>query len=204
MKAKHYTTFPLLFIIAVSFFLQQCNNEHSDSGATTKAEPTTIEEPETAEVSSVRDTTEETIDTSSTIIEKTAIVKEKPKSKVVNVPLSLIITNLASPTAPIMVGLYGTKNDFPNPKDQLKEYKFKPKGNQHTAKITGLKFGTYAIAIYQDENSDGKIGKNFMGIPTEGYAFSNNIKPTVKAPSFKDCKFEYTASSHTVNMTMLK
>ena len=126
------------------------------------------------------------------------------KTKTHHEPLTLIIENLKSSTATVFVGLYGTKNDFPNPKDQLKEYKFKPHGTQLTAQISNLQFGTYAIALYQDENSNGKIDKNFLGIPTERYALSNNYKPTVKAPSFKDCKFEYTAKSNKVNMTMLK
>ena len=44
----------------------------------------------------------------------------------VAVPLTLIITNLASATGPVVIGVYGKKNKFPDPKDQLKEYKFTP------------------------------------------------------------------------------
>lgn len=120
------------------------------------------------------------------------------------IPLTLIINNLKSPNAPVIVGAYGTENEFPDPKDQLKEYKFTPNGNQLIAKITNLKFGTYALAIYQDVNSNGKIDKNMIGIPTEPYAFSNNYRPKVKAPGFDNCKFEYDAKSNTVTMNLLK
>ena len=121
-----------------------------------------------------------------------------------SVPLTLIIKNLASPTAPITVGVYGTKNKFPDPKDQLKEYKFKPHGKVLTAKISDLKFGTYALALYQDVNSNGKIDKNFIGIPKEPYAFSNNFKPKLKAPDFDDCKFDYSAKANKLTMSMIK
>ena len=119
-------------------------------------------------------------------------------------PLTLIVNNLRSTTAPVTIGVYGTDNKFPDPKDQLKEYKFTPNGKQLTAKITNLKFGTYALAIYQDVNNNGKIDKTIIGIPTEPYAFSNNYKPTVKAPSFDDCKFEYNAKNNSVTMALLK
>ena len=43
--------------------------------------------------------------------------------------------------------------------------------------------------MYHDENKDGKINKNLILIPQEGYGFSNNIKPRFKAPSFKHAAF---------------
>jgi uncharacterized protein (DUF2141 family) len=121
-----------------------------------------------------------------------------------SVPLTIIVTNLASPTGPVIVGVYSSKNKFPDPKDQLKQYKFTPHDTQLTAQITDLPVGTYAMAIYQDVNSNGKIDKNLIGIPTEPYAFSKNYKPTVKAPGFKDCCFDYQAKNDTVTMKMIR
>ena len=100
--------------------------------------------------------------------------------------------------------MYGAKNKFPDPKDQLKLYTFKPDSITLRVSITDLPFGTYALAIYQDVNSNGKIDKNLIGIPTEPYAFSNNYKPTIKAPAFKNCQFEYTTANNVVAMKMIK
>ena len=118
-------------------------------------------------------------------------------------PLTLTISKLKSPTAPVIVGIYGTENKFPNPKDQLKEYTFMPNGDILTVEITDQEYGVYAIALYQDVNSDGKINKNILGVPTEPYAFSNNVKPKLKAPSFKDCQFEYNEEKNEVSISML-
>jgi uncharacterized protein (DUF2141 family) len=134
--------------------------------------------------------------------EKAVVMEKKAIAK--KLPLTLIIENLASVDGPIFVGVYSPENKFPDPKDQLKEYTFKPKGKKYVARISDLKFGTYAIAIYQDENSNGKIDKNFIGIPTEGYAFSNNFKPTVKAPGFDNCRFNYDSANHIISMKMLQ
>ena len=137
-----------------------------------------------------------------TEIEKTNAVQDAAKPA--TVPLTVIIKKLASSNAPVIVGVYGVQNKFPDPKGQLKEYKFKPLGKNLTAKIKDLPYGTYALAIYQDVNSSGKINKNFIGIPTEPYGFSNNYKPKIKAPGFDDCKFVYSAKNNTVTITMVK
>jgi uncharacterized protein (DUF2141 family) len=52
-----------------------------------------------------------------------------------------------------------------------------------------LQQGTYAIAIYQDENENKLFDRNFLGLPKEPYGLSNNFKPLFSAPTFKDCKF---------------
>lgn len=123
-----------------------------------------------------------------------------PKKK----PLTLIIDNLASPTAPVEVSVYGTESKFPTEKGQLKKYRFTPADTTLTATISDLEYGEYAIATYQDLDSDGKIGKNFVGIPTDPYGFSNNYVPKLKAPAFKDCAFVYDAKSEDVCITMIR
>ncbi|GAB3547420.1 DUF2141 domain-containing protein [Spirosoma fluminis] len=49
--------------------------------------------------------------------------------------------------------------------------------------------GDYAVAVYHDENGNGKMDKRVFGIPKEPYGFSNNFRPTMSAPKFGDCKF---------------
>ncbi|HSB06297.1 MAG TPA: DUF2141 domain-containing protein [Thermodesulfobacteriota bacterium] len=51
--------------------------------------------------------------------------------------------------------------------------------------------GTYAIAVIHDENMNGKLDTNWLGIPKEGYAFSNDVKALLGAPSFSAASFQY-------------
>ncbi len=51
--------------------------------------------------------------------------------------------------------------------------------------------GTYALAVIHDENMNGKLDTNFLGIPKEGYGFSNGAKSLLGAPSFSAASFEY-------------
>ena len=43
--------------------------------------------------------------------------------------------------------------------------------------------------LYHDENGDGKMNRNFFGIPKEPFGFSNNVKPKFSMPTFEECKF---------------
>jgi uncharacterized protein (DUF2141 family) len=62
--------------------------------------------------------------------------------------------------------------------------------------------GTYAIALFHDAKLTGKMEKNLVGIPQEGYGFSNDAKPhTLSAPSFQECAFQHDASQPT-NLTI--
>ena len=117
-------------------------------------------------------------------------------------PFKLTIENLGSKTAPVLIGLYGVNNEFLNEKDTLKKYRFIPDGDKLTVEITDLKYGTYAMALFQDMDSDGKISRNILGIPTDPYAFSNNFRPLFKAPSFEDCCFDYNEQEHEQEISM--
>jgi len=55
----------------------------------------------------------------------------------------------------------------------------------------GIPPGTYALAVIHDENMNGKLDTNWLGIPREGYGFSNDAKALLGAPSFSAAGFQY-------------
>jgi len=55
----------------------------------------------------------------------------------------------------------------------------------------GIPPGTYALVVLHDENMNGKVDTNWIGIPKEGYGFSNDAKASFSAPSFQDASFLY-------------
>ncbi len=50
--------------------------------------------------------------------------------------------------------------------------------------------GSYAISLFHDENSNGAHDKNSLGIPNEGYGFSNNPKARFGPPNLKERLFK--------------
>ena len=60
--------------------------------------------------------------------------------------------------------------------------------------FTNLEKGEYAIAVYHDENSNGKLDRNFIGMPSEDYVLSNYATGTFGPPSFEDAKISLADS----------
>ncbi len=60
-----------------------------------------------------------------------------------------------------------------------------------------LPFGEYAISVYHDENENGVLDANFMGIPTEAYAFSNNAPSRFGPAKYENAKFMVESKSQT-------
>ncbi len=63
-----------------------------------------------------------------------------------------------------------------------------------------LPYGEYAIAVYHDKNTNGKIDTNFLGIPKEDYGFSNNARGRFGPASWKDSKFSVETSVYTTEI----
>ncbi len=46
--------------------------------------------------------------------------------------------------------------------------------------------GAYVVAAFHDADGDGELAQNFVGMPTEGYGFSNGAVGFMGPPSFED------------------
>ncbi len=62
--------------------------------------------------------------------------------------------------------------------------------------------GKYAMAVIHDENMNGKLDTNWLGIPTEGYGFSNDAKGLLGAPSFSAASFRYDGQNIDLTMSL--
>ena len=56
--------------------------------------------------------------------------------------------------------------------------------------FTGLPAGSYAVAVYHDENGNEELDTNLLGIPREGFAFSGDARGFAGPPSFDDAAVE--------------
>ena len=60
-------------------------------------------------------------------------------------------------------------------------------GEREIAANVDLPAGEYAISVFLDENNNGKLDQNALGIPRERFGFSNNPRILTGAPSYRDC-----------------
>ncbi len=112
--------------------------------------------------------------------------------------LRVEIEGLRNQEGKISITLFNSPEGFPEDID--KAYKWKTQDlNEEKPVFTfeGLPAGEYAYAILHDEDGDGEMKKNLLGIPREGFGFSNNYKPRIKNPSFQDASFSLSGGSET-------
>jgi len=104
-----------------------------------------------------------------------------------NVKLTVSVSGLKNNTGVVKVGLYNSEGTFL--KTVYKSLSTEIKNDKAVVIFENLPAGEYAISTYHDENNNGKLDRNAMGIPSEDYAASNNAKGFMGPPAYNDAKF---------------
>jgi uncharacterized protein (DUF2141 family) len=61
---------------------------------------------------------------------------------------------------------------------------------------------TYAVAVYHDANANHDFDRSAVGLPREGYGFSNDAPSKFGVPSFEAARFKGGASDTTLRIRM--
>ena len=101
--------------------------------------------------------------------------------------LTIKVSGIQNLNGVIEIALYKDPNKFAKVGQTYRIARIKPEGANLTHEFKNLEEGKYAVCLYHDENNNKVCDKNFFGIPTEAYAFSNNIRPKLSVPSFEEC-----------------
>ena len=109
--------------------------------------------------------------------------------------LVLSISNFESTVGRVFISIYNNSDTF------LGKEKFQKRelvvadaivdGKVSTA--FDLPVGEYAVAVFHDDNDNGKMDSNFIGIPNEPSGLSNGHVPKFGPPRYKEAKFQLTA-----------
>lgn len=107
--------------------------------------------------------------------------------------LAIRVTGLRSGAGDVHYGVYADPRQFPEPAGRVAKGFVKAGADRVTIMVRGLSPGTYAVAVYHDENGNGAFDQGFLGIPLEDYGFSNNASGFFGPPSFADAAFRVGA-----------
>ena len=69
--------------------------------------------------------------------------------------------------------------------------------------LQGVPYGQYAVSVFHDENLNGKLDKNFVGAPKEGYGASNNPRKRLGPPPFDEAKFSLNQPAQTIEIQLM-
>lgn len=105
--------------------------------------------------------------------------------------LTIKVTGIKEISGRIKMGLYNSSQTFANSGQEFRKAAVVVSKNTAIIVFKNLPEGEYAIAFYHDQNGDNDLNRNFIGLPKEGYGFSNNISPKLSVPSFDQTKFKF-------------
>jgi len=101
------------------------------------------------------------------------------------------ITGIRSGKGKIILNVFRNNETYDN-QQPCKVFTFDKKelANGSLVVTCRLEPGIYGITLVDDENGNGKIDKNFIGMPKEGFGFSNFFMEKMKKPVFDDFKVD--------------
>jgi uncharacterized protein (DUF2141 family) len=112
------------------------------------------------------------------------------------------VLNIRNSTGTVDCSLFDSPEGFPHEvlRSARKVMVMKVRDTQARCDFEDIPPGTYALVAIHDENMNGKLDTNLLGIPTEGYGFSNDVKALLGAPSFSAASFQY--NGETLDLTI--
>jgi uncharacterized protein (DUF2141 family) len=109
---------------------------------------------------------------------------------VANYQLEIAVTLPENATGKLYLVVYDNKSDFLGEKGELTIYETAELRKNPTIKLNQVKEGTYAFVAFIDENNNGVMDKNRLGIPKEPIGFSVSKMGLFGPPSFKKASYQ--------------
>ena len=119
--------------------------------------------------------------------------------------LTVNVVGVNAATGKMEISLFKEPKGFPDTAANAVRHEFvdiDPKTVKATVVWADLAPGVYAVAVHHDENGNGKMDTNILGIPKEGHGASNNPAPKRRPPTFEEAQFTLAAPQQTVEVKL--
>lgn len=114
----------------------------------------------------------------------------------------LRVTGLRPPNGAVHYALYNRADAFPDAGGVLKGGSVPVVGSTVEVVLEDLKPGTYALAVFHDQNENGDFDQGLFGWPLEGFGFSSGAAVWFGPPSFAEAAFEVGGAETTAAVSM--
>lgn len=115
--------------------------------------------------------------------------------------LTVVLHDVRAQTGLIKIALVDSQAGWDGQAAPVQATGAPPSGGQATFVFKDLKPGAYAVLITHDENGNGQLDTNAMGMPLEGYGFSNNPR-VMRKPTWDEARFDVTATGAAIDIDL--
>ena len=115
------------------------------------------------------------------------------------------IDGLRNDKGQVFCSLYSSADGFPKDAEKAMAHTTAAiRNKQAVCEFVGIApNATYAVSVFHDENSNGKLDTNFMGIPREGVGASNGAKGHFGPPKFDAAAFRFQGGRMELKITIV-
>ncbi len=129
-----------------------------------------------------------------------SIYSSEPKT---GCEIELLSKGAKSNNGVIRVLIFNKEDGFPEePKKAFRALSLPVSNSSAKVTVENLPSGNYAISVFHDDDSDGKMKKNMVGFPLDSCGFSNNPTFYFGPPSFSKCAVQIKDSSVKVEINL--
>lgn len=115
--------------------------------------------------------------------------------------LSVVIDNLHNNKGVVRCALYSDPDQFPKGAP-FRGTTASIADKKATCVFKKLPPGTYAIAAFHAEHNERRMSYNFLGMPLEGYGFSDNAPASFAAPAFSTAAITFRGGDSSTKITL--
>ncbi len=113
------------------------------------------------------------------------------------------ISGFRSDKGQVLCALFSSADDFPKTADKaVAQARSAITGRHAVCEFHGMASGTYAVSVFHDENSNGKLDANTLGMPIEGVGASNDAKGHFGPPKFAAAAFRFPGGRMDLTVTI--
>ncbi|MEJ2636367.1 MAG: DUF2141 domain-containing protein [Calditrichia bacterium] len=128
--------------------------------------------------------------------------QDAPVEKSESRGLTVKITGLKNDRGKVMIALCNSEENFSSHEEVFRGAAVEVVNKEAQAVFKDIPPGEYAVKVFHDQNENGKMDTNFLGIPREKYGFSNNAKGKFGPPKWKDAKFDFVNPDTTLEIRL--
>lgn len=118
----------------------------------------------------------------------------------VGAPLEVAVSGVRKSTGQLLVKIVDSAAAYDGQGKAVAADRVVPEGDTAAFRFD-LPAGRYSVMVMHDENGDGQLGRNVIGIPTEAYGFSNNPR-VMRRPTFEETAFELAADGGSIQIEL--
>jgi uncharacterized protein (DUF2141 family) len=120
---------------------------------------------------------------------KTSRAQDTDKTEMQQGTITVQLTGFENDRGPVKLCVCRSEDEYTGKKKEFCTASTELKNRKAEWVFENMPYGTYSIKAFHDKNENNVLDKDFLGMPTEQYGFSNNARGQFGPPPFAKTAF---------------